>query len=161
MSFQKILIAVDDSEFGDVVAKMGVELAKSLNAAVGFITVFDPSVGPRGAWGAPADRLAEMSELAARRHVVSLRKRIETVPEVYEWVEPGKPAAKIVEIAKEWPADLIVMGSHGRGKLGGLVLGNVSQAVLHEAPCPVLIVRERRPADVVLPEPSRASTASS
>jgi len=160
MSFQRILIAVDDSELADAVVKTGVELAKTLNAEIGFIDVFDPSVGPNGAWGAPADRLGDMSELAARRHVASLRRLHETGSKVHEWVEPGKPAEKIVEVANRWPADLIVMGSRGRGKLGGLMLGSVSQAVLHAAPCPVLIVKERRPASVVSAEQSRASTAS-
>ena len=45
MSFQKILIAVDDSQFAAEAATVGIELAESLDAAVGFVNVFDPSVG--------------------------------------------------------------------------------------------------------------------
>jgi nucleotide-binding universal stress UspA family protein len=53
----------------------------------------------------------------------------------------GSPAQQIVERAKEWGADVIVAGSHGRGFWGRL-LGSVSNSVVHHAPCSVLIVRK-------------------
>jgi len=61
--------------------------------------------------------------------------------DVPEFLESGKPVSKMIEVAKNWSADLIVMGSHGRGKIHGLFLGSVSQEVLHHAPCPVLVIR--------------------
>lgn len=54
----------------------------------------------------------------------------------------GPPDQQIVERAKEWGADLIVVGSHGRGFWGRL-LGSVSNGVVHHAPCSVLVVRNR------------------
>jgi nucleotide-binding universal stress UspA family protein len=141
MSFKRILIAVDDSEFAARAADLGIELAKSLHAKLGFITVFDPSVGPGATWGVTAERLAEMSEQAAKRLLATFRERKASRSDVREFVEPGKPASKIIEVANTWPADLVVMGSHGRGKIKGLLLGSVSQEVLHHAPCPVLVVR--------------------
>jgi nucleotide-binding universal stress UspA family protein len=53
----------------------------------------------------------------------------------------GPPDQQIIEKAKEWKADLIVVGSHGRGFWGRL-LGSVSNGVVHHAPCSVLVVRE-------------------
>lgn len=53
----------------------------------------------------------------------------------------GSPDQQIVEKAKEWRADLIVVGSHGRGFWGRL-LGSVSNGVVHHAPCSVLVVRK-------------------
>ena len=53
----------------------------------------------------------------------------------------GSPDQQIVERAKEWKADLIVVGSHGRGFWGRL-LGSVSNGVVHHAPCSVLVVRK-------------------
>lgn len=140
MSFKKILIAVDDSEFAEHAANVGIELAKSLEAEVGFVHVFDPTVGPSGTWGVTAERLMEMSERAAKHLLATFRERVAR-SHVPEFLESGKPASKIVEVAKNWPADLIVMGSHGRGKIQGLLLGSVSQEVLHHASCPVLVVR--------------------
>lgn len=54
----------------------------------------------------------------------------------------GTPAQQVVERAKEWDADLIVVGSHGRG-FWGRMLGSVSDGVVHHAPCSVLVVRPR------------------
>jgi len=53
----------------------------------------------------------------------------------------GDPGQQLVEIAKAWEADLIVVGSHGRGFWGRL-LGSVSDGVTHHAPCSVLVVRK-------------------
>jgi nucleotide-binding universal stress UspA family protein len=53
----------------------------------------------------------------------------------------GAPDQQIVEKSKEWGADLIVVGSHGRGFWGRL-LGSVSNGVVHHAPCSVLVVRK-------------------
>jgi len=54
--------------------------------------------------------------------------------------EEGDPAAKILEVAKEIQADLIVMGTHGRSALGRLLMGSVASEIVRKAPCPVLTV---------------------
>lgn len=53
----------------------------------------------------------------------------------------GAPDQQIIEVAGEWKADLIVVGSHGRGFWGRL-LGSISDGVVHHAPCSVLVVRK-------------------
>ena len=53
----------------------------------------------------------------------------------------GSPDSRIVETAEEWPADLIVVGSHGYSRWERLLLGSVSDSIVHHAPCSVLIVR--------------------
>jgi nucleotide-binding universal stress UspA family protein len=50
------------------------------------------------------------------------------------FVETEKPAAMIVEAAKNWPADLIVMGTHGRNVVCKILLGSIAQGVLRKAP---------------------------
>ena len=56
-------------------------------------------------------------------------------------VEVGDPARTIVEYARTHGVDLIVIGSRGRGDLGGLLLGSTSHKVAHLAPCTCLTVR--------------------
>jgi nucleotide-binding universal stress UspA family protein len=58
-------------------------------------------------------------------------------------VAHGDPAIEICRVAKEGRFDLVVIGSHGWGFFKRVLLGSVSHHVLHHAPCPVLVVRER------------------
>jgi nucleotide-binding universal stress UspA family protein len=53
----------------------------------------------------------------------------------------GNPADMIAERAKAWPADLIVVGTHGRSAVGRAVLGSVSLKLIREAPCSVRVAR--------------------
>ncbi len=53
----------------------------------------------------------------------------------------GSPDSRIVETAEEWQANLIVVGSHGYSRWERLLLGSVSDSVVHHAPCSVLVVR--------------------
>lgn len=54
----------------------------------------------------------------------------------------GAADRAIIETAKEWEADLIVVGSHGRGFWGRLTAGSVSDSLVHHAPCSVLVARK-------------------
>ena len=53
----------------------------------------------------------------------------------------GSPDSRIVETAEEWNANLIIVGSHGYSRWERLLLGSVSDSVVHHAPCSVLVVR--------------------
>lgn len=56
-------------------------------------------------------------------------------------IHVGQPAEVIGKMATELHCDLIVMGTHGRGPVAGLVMGSVATRVLHLAACPVLLVK--------------------
>jgi nucleotide-binding universal stress UspA family protein len=53
----------------------------------------------------------------------------------------GSPASEIIKKTDEWKSDLVFIGSHGRSGIERLVLGSVSQKVVHDAPCSVRVVR--------------------
>jgi nucleotide-binding universal stress UspA family protein len=55
----------------------------------------------------------------------------------------GSPESRIVEKAEETQADLIIVGSHGYNRWERLLLGSVSDSVIHHAPCSVLVVRNK------------------
>ncbi len=55
----------------------------------------------------------------------------------------GSPESRIVEKAEEIEADLIIVGSHGYNRWERLLLGSVSDSVIHHAPCSVLVVRSK------------------
>jgi nucleotide-binding universal stress UspA family protein len=56
-------------------------------------------------------------------------------------VEQGDPKSAIIDAAEQWRADLIVLGSHGRGALDRFLMGSVSDAIVRHARCSVEIVR--------------------
>ncbi len=58
------------------------------------------------------------------------------VSKVFQDISPAKG---LTDLSKE--AQLVVVGSHGRGKLADSILGSVSQSLIHHAECPVLVVR--------------------
>lgn len=73
----------------------------------------------------------------AAAHLRTSGLTVETV------VREGDPRTVIVDEAKAWGANLIVVGSHGRTRLERLLLGSVAQAVVAHAPCSVEVVRPR------------------
>jgi nucleotide-binding universal stress UspA family protein len=84
----------------------------------------------------PADRDSEQEALRALQELVAGRHPdVEVVAEVAH----GHP----VEVLKDAAAgaDLLVVGSRGHGQLAGMIMGSISQAMLHHAPCPLAVAR--------------------
>jgi nucleotide-binding universal stress UspA family protein len=99
-------------------------------AYIGTPLLLEPGVHDR--------TLAELSALAAPARKIGLRADAD--------VRQGNPAAEILDAARELPADLVVMGTHGRSGFGRFVLGSVTETVLRRVPCPVLTVPVHAPA---------------
>ncbi|WP_214414450.1 universal stress protein [Sphaerisporangium fuscum] len=102
------------------------------------------------AWRSPVHAYApeldyDMDEIRRAQHEVVTRKLGELRGEypdvkVVDDVRCAHPVDALVEASRH--ADLLVVGSHGRGTLGALLLGSVSRGALHHAACPVAVVRE-------------------
>ena len=145
MNFKKVLIAVDESTFAAHAAETGLELARSLGAEVAFVTVVEPSLAQSASdSGIPAEQWIARAEQDAKELLAAYRERAASQPPALSFLQRGKPATEIVHAAANWPADLIVMGTHGRGAVGNMLLGSVAEGVLHHANCPVMIVRSQK-----------------
>ncbi|MGB7603793.1 MAG: universal stress protein [Candidatus Sulfotelmatobacter sp.] len=140
-NFQKVLIAVDGYPVAAHAADVGAQLARSLGAEVALLYTVDPSIARGNQSGVPGSELVAQAEVDAKRLLATFRERLALRPPALEFLQVGKPATEIVKAAKEWPADLIVIGSHGRRGVERVLLGSVAEAVLRHAPCPVLVVR--------------------
>ena len=147
----KILLATDGSEFSGAAIEACAELVKSGRpTAVRIISVYEaqvplagePLVMSSGYYQKLNDLAADRTTEAAHEALAEI-ERVENADhiELTTKVEMGSPAAVIVDTARDWKADLVIVGSHGRGFWGRLALGSVSEAVVHGAPCSVLVVR--------------------
>ncbi len=157
--FSRILVAVDSDELVDVVIKEAGDLAKALGSQIAFVHVVDPAsalaplAAADNAGGMALPTLAGPGSAALTEQVIEEQREegesfIETLPsrlpagiasEVL--LREGAPTAGIIDAAREWDADLIIAGTHGRGGLQRLFVGSTAEAVLRAAPCPVLVIR--------------------
>ena len=138
--FKRLLVAVDGSEHGIEAARVAVRLARALSARLTLLTVYHP---PSAALGEPNYSAALAHTLDEVRQILehaSQAVREAGGPEPQTEGLGGSPAETIVTTAHEGDYDLIVMGTHGRGRLGTALLGSVSSAVAAHAGRPVVVV---------------------
>lgn len=147
-----ILVATDGlecSRFAAVCCDL-IDIRKRV--AVKIVSVYEPQV-PLAAVPLPfsIEYFLKLDELARNRAHNAAQSALEMILsqvhdallEISITVELGWPSEIIIETAKKWNADLVILGSHGRGLWGRLALGSVSDAVVHHSPCSVLVVREK------------------
>lgn len=139
MAFGRILIAVDSGRVAAHAAKIGAELASLVGAQVGLIHGVVAPLSYTSEDAASTENVIAQAVQEGERLLSSFHQRLALPPSTLDFVEFGRPATGIVETAKRWPADLIVMGSHGRGGVQRMLLGSVAEEVMRHAPCPVLI----------------------
>lgn len=155
--YQKILVPVDGSETSSRGLKEAVRLAKEQGAKLRLVHVIDHSAMPEGPYGgfymeAVADALRQSGQAvidAAAKHVQAEGVQVEQ--QLLENVA-ARVADVIIEEARNWSADLIVMGTHGRRGVSHLFLGSDAEAVVRMSPVPVLLVR-------ALPAPAEVKEA--
>lgn len=143
--FKKILAATDGSDLSIQAALRAVPLAKLAGASLTVLFVQDTypytGIGEANAAGLEAYlSTARASGLRATDRIGEAA-RAEGVPFETQVIENHQAAAGIVDAAQAVGADLIVMGSHGRGGLARLVLGSVAAKVLVLSTIPVLVVK--------------------
>lgn len=142
MAFSRILIAVDGSAESIDAARKGLELAAALSAHVATIYVVEPAVDYSSEAGIPPAELLQVANRDDDAVASALRRAVRIPDDAVHHVRVGQPADAIVDLANDWPADLIVVGSRGRSGIGRVLLGSVAESVVRRAPCPVLVVRK-------------------
>lgn len=140
-AFQTILLAADFSPASHRAFEIAETLAAAARSRLHLLHVVEPpSVAGELGVRFPVPDPTPVREALAQR------LRDQYVPDrpiecVYD-VRQGEPAATILEQAGALGAELIVLGTHGRTGLGRLLAGSVAEAVLRQAPCPVLAFRD-------------------
>ena len=161
--FRKILVATDSSESSQQIFDQALDLAKAMGARLMLLHVLssEEEGSPKiaGAFS-NLEFYPEVIPQIREEIIISYRQqwsefettclemlRDRTITANTAGVEaeftqnPGNPAKTICEMAKNWQADLIIIGRRGRTGLSELLLGSVSNYVIHHAPCAVLTVQ--------------------
>jgi universal stress protein A len=138
----RILVPTDFSECAKRSLEYAVELAAKLSASLLLTHVYLPPIVymPEGVWAMPNGMASvhDQLEQALQRLAAQVRQRSARPADVA--LVEGEPAKEIIKTARAQACDLIVIGTHGRGGLGHLVLGSVAEKVVRGASCPVLTV---------------------
>lgn len=164
MTFQKILVALDDSPLSQVVFSQALDIASASNASLMLFncinaeTIAQPVMALPVELGLSAEVVTETYQVQQLR-LDTLHERARAMLDQFctqaaergvlaEYdCKVGEAGYCLCELAKSWNAGLIVVGRRGRTGLAEAFLGSVSNYVVHNAPCSVLVIQQDNPAD--------------
>ena len=136
---KNILVPIDGSEGSDRAVTQAIDLAEAIGAKINFLYV--ANINQLAINACLSDAILEAVTKAGN---VILDRAMEMVPSGIEkesFSETGSPAVVILDFATSNNMDLIVMGSRGLGVVKGVLLGSVSQYIVEQSKCPVLVVK--------------------
>lgn len=147
--FRQILVATDLTPVSRNAVKHADQLARDEGAHLHILHVVrDPATQPWvvESYGVDWDGLRGEARSKGRRALIAATRRLtrDTRLTTLE-TRMGAAADEILGYAKRHAIDLIVVGTHGRGRVASAFLGSVAEAVVRDADCPVMIVRAGPP----------------
>jgi nucleotide-binding universal stress UspA family protein len=134
----RILLATDGSEDADLALRTAVDVAEKTGSELHVVHAWHSVPSTRFEPYIRAQLKKEAQELLAEQ-VGYIKAKGDDAARAH--LMEGPAADEIVDLAEELGADLVVIGSQGMGSVGSLLVGSVSEGVVHHAPCPVLVVR--------------------
>jgi nucleotide-binding universal stress UspA family protein len=156
-----IVLATDGSPSAEKATRLAIDLARDTGARLCVSAVWQ---SPLAVYPAPPlAAVPEMEKAEKERAYDAGRKAVERAEaagvRAESFVREGDPVDVIAQTAGDCGASLLVVGSHGWGRVRRLVFGSVSTGLLHHAPCPVLVARSD-PESAALPaEPDEKAVA--
>jgi len=153
--FQKILVPLDGSEHSLKALDVAIQIAKKFGGKITLIHVFsvvgvpimmpEPSVATPGVpvmTALEASKVVEIAQKVASRILDDGEQRVKTGKvKVDTLLKEGHTVEEIIRVAKEGDFELIVMGARGISRIREMLLGSVSDGVMHHVACPVLVVK--------------------
>ena len=139
MMVKNILIPVDGSEGSDRAVAEAIVVAEACEAKLNFLYV--ANINQLAINACLSDAILEAVTKAGN---VILDRAMEMVPSGIDkeaFSETGSPAVVILDFASNHPTDMIIMGSRGLGVVKGVLLGSVSQYIIEQSECPVMVVK--------------------
>ncbi|MES0446942.1 MAG: universal stress protein [Desulfobacterales bacterium] len=135
---ERILVAVDGSEYSDIIVDQAISMGRICNSVIFAISVIEMFAGTL----ALAPEIEEQLSNEARETLERIKRKVEAENIECETIVriDGQVYIPIVEEAEKRNVDLIVMGTHGRTRLKNVLMGSVTQKVIGNAPCAVMVV---------------------
>ncbi len=147
----KVLLAIDGSPHSEAAVAEVARRPWPAGTEVQILTVIHPRgpLLPDPAFLMAAIHVEQLTELQDQAPILvraafeQLQREAPDLSVITKIVE-GTPNDRIVHEAREWGADLVVVGSHGYGRVRSTVLGSVARGVVTDAPCSVLVARAKQ-----------------
>lgn len=137
IEIRQILCCVDFSPSGSYAFEHALAIATRHGATIELLHVMEPSAY---AQDKPLENDKTFADLL-RDRLRAMAGSVDTDLLIETDLATGIPYIEIVNRAKSWPADMIIMGTHGRTGMKHLLIGSVAERVVRTASCPVLTVR--------------------
>lgn len=144
--YKKILVPTDGSDTAICGLREAIKLAKDQNAQIRIIHIVDEFImGSSPAYGIVMDNIIDDLLAAGKSILASAQAMVQdagiTVDTQLVEAFGGRAGEHILRTAQEWPADIVVCGTHGRRGLRRIVLGSDAEYLVRRAPVPILLVR--------------------
>jgi universal stress protein A len=146
IALKRILVPIDFSPLSKKALQYALRFAEEFRAGITLLHVIEPDVLPAfdGLMIArPISPNGTHAKCATRLKLLASSTAIRATNYVQPTVRTGLPAHEIVEAAKEFDVDLIVIATHGYTGWKHFAIGSTAERVARAAPCPVLVVREK------------------
>lgn len=138
-NMKKIVIAVDNDPTSEKIALKAFQLGLQLKAEIALISVVDTTILITESAVTPKE-FADIIINDYKRHQQMLIDTVFQKHKVWTFVEEGIPYEVILNVAKEWDADILVLGTHGRTGISHLIMGSVAEKVIRYSKIPVFII---------------------
>src|SRR5258708_39118899 len=149
---KKILAPIDFSEISMEAMRGAMELAKGIGAEVHLVHIIAPHhhfiplpLATNAEQSRELVREAAMLEQAEEELKRIKKDEFGDSKNVVTFAEVGHPVQKLIDYAKENEIDLIMLATHGRSGAEHLLSGSVTEKIVRNAPCSVLVYRRRKP----------------
>lgn len=148
--YKKILVAVDNSDISKQACEEAINLCKALQAILRIVHVVEEFHADYIVSGIDYEQLENSfknhgQQILTDMEEIARRSNVEVYGQLVEIKKSsGRISEKILAVAKTWPADMIVIGTHGRRGLHHFLLGSVADEVIRSASIPILLIRGKQ-----------------
>lgn len=138
---KKILVALDKSPLAERIIINAENLKNSIGGELAIISVTDLIIDLSDSGNTPLKLI--MADKNGRKEFILNLLEINNIKCDKLFFENGKPKQIILDIAKKWEADIIVIGIHGKEEIENVLMGSVAENIIRNSEIPVLVITSK------------------